>query len=104
MNNPEIEPCLKISGSAFVGNTINGTRPASYIKNQDYLNVVKLTDWCAGNFISIKIGYKLIKRKYLLAFRRHHIWWVASNPECLEELLEYLNLDGLYFDADNSGG
>lgn len=96
-----IEPVFKLSGSACHGNTINSTRPICYIKSFDRVNVVKLSEWCNRNFITSKIGYKLIKRKYLLAFRRHHVWWVAANPDCLIELLDYLGLEKLYFDADN---
>lgn len=101
MNSPKIEPIIKISGSACYGNTLNSTRPIAFIEDKDKINVVKLSKWCSENFISARIGYRLIKLKYLLAFRRHHVWWVAANPACMEQLLEYLGLEELYFDADN---
>lgn len=97
MNN--IPARLKIGGSANHGNSIQATYPICEIKNQDYVKVVKLTNWCKANFITVRIGYKLIRLDYLLAFRRHHIWWVKANPNCLEKLLDYLGLEKLYFDA-----
>ncbi len=95
----EIEPVIKLGGSAFVGNRRMGTRPLPKINEQIYLNVVSLKQWCDGNFISRDTGYKLIELKYLIAFRRHHIWWVAENPDCAEQLLEYLGIEELLFDA-----
>ena len=52
--------------------------------------------------ISGQVDYTLIKKKLLLGFRRHHVWWVAANPDCIEQLREYLGLEQLYFDANNS--
>ena len=99
-NNPKIEPVVKVSGSAFMGNTTQANRPISRIKEQNYLNVVSLAEWCQKNFITRDTGYKLIKLKYLVAFRRHHVWWVATNPDYKKELLEYLGVEQLLFDAD----
>ncbi len=103
---PKIELVIKNGGSAFNGNTLNTARPIGQIKDSkekhDHLNVVKLTAWCSKNFISRDIGYTLLKLRLLIGFRRHHIWWVAANPNCKDELLEYLNLEELFFDADNS--
>ncbi len=101
MNQPNIEPTIKISGSAFQDNSINNYRPISHIKNRDNTKVVSLAEWCQQNFVSRDIGYTLIKQKLLIGFRRHGYWWVAANPACYEELLEYLGLEQLYFDADN---
>ena len=97
----EFEPVREISGSAFNGNTIQGTRPFSVIPGQELTNYVSLTDWCQGNFISKWIGVELIKRKLLIGQKLHGQWWVTSNPDCLDELLEYLGVDELAFDADN---
>lgn len=96
---------LKIGGSAFNGNTTQANRPISYIKDRAYVNVVPLSLWCQRNFISRDTGYKLIKLKYLVAFRRHGQWWVSSNPDCFDELTEYLDVDSLLFDGlhDSSG-
>lgn len=101
MNQLTIEPIIKYSGSAFQDNSINNSRPLSHIKNRDNTKVVTLAEWCQKNFISRDIGYSLIKYKLLIGFRRHGYWWVAANPDCYEQLLDYLGLDQLFFDADN---
>lgn len=97
----EIEPTKKIFGSAFVGSTINSCHPISS-HYTDTTKIVSLSEWCNKNFISRDVGYTLIKKKFLIGFRRHQVWWVAANPECIEELLEYLGVEELIFDADNS--
>jgi hypothetical protein len=72
MSNPQATEFIIIrSGSAFNGSTIQGTRPLSKIDFKDYVKVVSLSYWCKQNFISRDTGYKLIKLKYLIAFRRH---------------------------------
>lgn len=93
---------IRASGAAFNGNRLMGTRPLSGIPGRSCTKVVSLTDWCKGNFISKRQGIKLIEEKYLIAFRRHHQWWVCANPNCLDELLKYLRIKKLLFDADNS--
>ena len=96
-----IEPTIKISGSAFQDHSINNRRPKSALSDRDNTKVVPLSEWCRQNFISVDIGYTLIKLKLLIGFRRHHVWWVCANPACIEQLLDYLGLEQLYFDADN---
>lgn len=100
MSNAPIEPIIICHGSAFVGNTIQGTRPETRIDNQDYVKVVSLVFWCKRNFISRDIGYKLIKLKYLIAFRRHGYYWVCANPLCKLQLLEFLGVEKLLFDVE----
>lgn len=95
----EIEPHLKFNGAAFVGNRRMGTRPLSRIDEQDYVNVISLKEFCDRNFISRDTGYRLIELKLLIAFRRHNYWWIASNSDCLSQLLEYLGVEELFFDA-----
>ena len=90
------------SGSAFNGNKVMGTRPLSGIPGRSRTNYVSLTDWCQGNFISKKQGTRLIKKKLLIGLKRHGQWWVCANPHCLNELLDYLHVEELWFDADNS--
>ena len=102
MNNPEIESHIINGGSGFRNNEINNTRPLSQLPQGDRINVVSLSDWCAGNFISKWIGRELIKRKLLIAFRYSGQWWVAANPDCSSQLLEYLGVEELAFDADNN--
>lgn len=97
----EVEPTIKLNGSAFNGRGLNNTRPIPKLANRTQTNVVRLSLWCANNFITLDTGYKLIKLKYLIAFRRHGYWQVCANPDCLAELLDYLGLEQLYFDADN---
>lgn len=97
---PEIEPKIQLFGAAFQANTLNSTRPLSRLRNANCVAVVKLTQFCRGNFISIDVGYRLIKLKYLIAFRRHHIWWIAINPNCKQELLDYLGVEQLLFDVE----
>lgn len=101
MNEPKIEPKAKISGAAFNGNTVMGTRPLSSIPGRSQTNYVSLTEWCSKNFISKKVGTTLIKKKLLIGTRRHHVWWVCANPYCLDDLLDYLGISELFFDADN---
>lgn len=98
--NPNIKPVTKIGGSAFVGNTTQAHRPIPQIKDKNYLHVVTLCEWCQRNFISRDLGYKLIKLKYLIAFRRHGQWWVTANPDCLTSLIELLGVEKLLFDVD----
>lgn len=90
------------SGSAYSGNFINSTHPLTGLPDRSLTNYVRLSDWCRGNFISTDIGYTLIKKKLLVGVRRHHVWWVCANLTCLIELLDYLGIEQLYFDADNS--
>jgi hypothetical protein len=96
---PEIEPCIPLYGSAFQANTINSTRPLSRFEKTNSVKVVKLTSLCRANFITIDVGYRLIKLKYLIAFRRHHVWWIAINLNCKQELLDYLGVEQLLFDV-----
>ncbi len=96
----EIEPEFKLSGNAFQGNTLNSTRPLSKLEFVDYVKVVKLSSLCRANFITIDVGYRLIKLKYLIAFRRHHVWWVTCNPLCKQELLDYLGVTALLGDVE----
>jgi hypothetical protein len=91
---------IKQFGSAFQGNTLNSTRPLSRFTESEKVAVVKLTDLCRANFITIDVGYRLIKLKYLIAFRRHHVWWVTCNPVCKQELMDYLGVNQLLGDVD----
>jgi hypothetical protein len=97
---PKIEPEIQLFGSAFQGNTLNSTRPLPRLIEVERTNVVKLTDLCRANFITIDVGYRLIKLKYLIAFRRHHVWWVTTNPTCKQELLDYLGVEQLFGDVE----
>lgn len=97
------------SGSAFNGNTLQ----SNYIKsnlykynnqvlvNEEITNYVSLTQWCNGNFISKDIGRTLIAKKLLIAQKLYGQWWVCANQECLQELLDYLGVEQLLFDANN---
>lgn len=93
--------CGHVSGSGFTTNTLNFSRPLTRIKSREKTNYVSLTVWCQNNFISKNIGRSLIKKKLLIAQRLHHQWWVCANPDCLEELLDYLGVEELNFDAEN---
>lgn len=99
---PEIEPTPKISGNAFNGDRLMTSRPMPHLYHADKTNVVSLSDWCENNFITKNQGRTLLRRKLLVGFRRHHVWWVAANPDCINELLEYLGVDELAFDAINN--
>lgn len=90
------------SGSAFNGNRVMGTRPLSGIPGRSRTNFVSLSDWCRGNFITKRQGTRLIERKMLIATKMFGQWWVCANPNCKDSLLEYLGVDELLFDADNS--
>jgi len=96
---PEIEPTPKISGNAFNGDRLMATRIIPHLSDTEKTNVVSLTQWCEENFITKNQGRTLLKRKLLVGFRRHHVWWVAANPDCIDELLEYLGVEELAFDA-----
>ena len=99
MNNPQIEPLIKNGGSAFQANSINATRPVERINHLNKVQVVSLTEWCAKNFITKYTGRTLIKKKLLIGFRQKHQWWVTANPDCLQELLDYLGVEELAFDV-----
>ena len=100
------------SGSAFNGSGINRYRLKSSIEDLDpVLNVIKIrkqtnyvsfTQFCEQNFISKNIGRKLIQKKLLICQRLYGKLWVCSDPNCRQELLDYLNLQELFFDANNS--
>lgn len=103
MNKPEIKPTVNYGGgSAFRGSTTQAYYPLSQIPlpDIDVVKVVSLAQWCRRNFISRDIGYTLIKKSYLIAFRRHGYWWVTANPQCKTELLEYLGVEKLAFDVE----
>ncbi|MEY2832275.1 MAG: hypothetical protein RLZZ574_1533 [Cyanobacteriota bacterium] len=100
MSDIPIEPIIISGGSAFNGNTIQGTRPKTRIEKQDYVKVVSLALWCKRNFISRDTGYKLIKLKYLITFRRHGHYWVCADPLCKPQLLEFLGIEKLLFDVE----
>lgn len=102
MDNPDIEPVIKIGGSAFCDNSLNATRPIGRIKNSNKVVVVSLTQWCSKNFITKRVGRTLIKKKYLVAFRFKGQWWVTANPDCLNELLEYLGIEELAFNVEQN--
>lgn len=89
-----------IGGSAFYGNTIQATRPINRLDTQNYLKVVSLKEFCEKNFITRDVGYTLIKKKLIIAFRRHQEYWVATDPECKERLLEYLGIEILPFEIE----
>lgn len=98
----EIEPYRKVHGSAYQNNYLNSTRPIANRKNHSITSVVSLSEWCDKNFITKRVGRTLIVKKYLIAFRRHGKWWVCANPDCIEQLLEYLGVERLAFDVEQS--
>ncbi len=102
MNQPPIEPTKYVSGSAFNGNTVQANRPINAIAGRDRTNYISLTAWCAGNFLTKYVGYELIKRQLLIGQRLYGQWWVCANPDCLDQLLEYIGLEQLNIDADNN--
>ena len=97
------------SGNAFNGSYINSNRLETNLSksknkvlvNQEKTNYVSLTEWCNKNFISKKIGRKLIIKKLLIGQKLYGQWWVCANIDCLEKLLDYLEIQKLFFDADN---
>ena len=102
MNNPEIEPLIINGGSAFNGRGLICYRPLSYIQKRNKTYYVSLSEFCTRNFISRDTGYKLIKKRLLIGWRQKGQWWVTSNPDCIEQLLDYLGIDELLFDAKQS--
>lgn len=97
----EHEPVKYISGSAFNGNRIQGNRAISNLQDRNQTNLVSLTVWCSRNFITKRLGDTLISKKLLIGQRLYGEWWVCANLECLDQLLEYLGVEELVFDADN---
>lgn len=102
MNNPQIEPTIINGGSAFRVNSLNSNHPVERINSSNKVRVVSLSEWCARNFISKRVGRTLIKKKLLIAFRQKHQWWVTANPDCIEQLLEYLGIEKLLFDVEQT--
>jgi len=92
---------IRPSGSGFNINQFNGNRIKTSIENSNRTNYVSLTLWCQNNFISKRLGKTLLAKKLLIGQRLKGKWWVCANPECIEELLDYLGLDQLFFDATN---
>lgn len=100
METPNIEPTFKRGGSAFNGNRRLGTRPIPNLFNGQPTKVVSLSQFCQQNFISRYQGYRAIELKLLIAFKMFGRWWVRSNPDCYQDLLDYLGLEELLFDAE----
>ena len=96
------EPMKKSSGAAFNGNYLMATRPYSGIPGNSMTRYASLTEWCNKNFISKYQGKTLIKKKLLIGQRLYGQWWVCANLHCMDELLEYLGIPELFFDAENS--
>ena len=86
---------------AFNGSKIMGTRPLRDIPGRSKTYYVTLTEWCQNNFISKDQGRTLIEKKLLIGMRFKGQWHVCANPHCLDELLEYMGIDQLFFDANN---
>lgn len=97
----ELEPVRFISGSAFNANRTQGNRAISNLQDRNKTNYVSLTEWCRRNFITKRLGDTLISKKLLIGQRLYGEWWVCANLECFEQLLEYLGVEQLIFDADN---
>lgn len=90
------------NGTAFQGNYIKSCLPEkeqTYCKSKTYY--VSLTEWCSKNFISKKMGRYLLRKNFLIGQRLYGKWWVCANKNCLQELLDYLMVDELLFDAPN---
>lgn len=92
---------LVTSGSAFNGAGINRYHILSSIPNYEKTNYVSFTDFCRNNFISKNIGRTLIKKKYLICQRLFGRLWVCVNLECYQQLLDYLSIESINFDAQN---
>lgn len=98
MSNSEF---IMLSGSAFMGNSIQATRPISAIRTSHLTNYVSLSEWCQKNFITKRVGYRLIAQKLLIGQKKYGRWWVCANPDCINELIDYLGIEQLQFDAEN---
>ena len=105
--NEEFEPVIKYGGTAFNGNNMQGNRPQSHLieivdeeKIRQTTKVVSLVEFCDRNFITRYQGYQAIKKGLLIGFRKYGKWWVRSNPQCQDLLLDYLNLEILEFDVE----
>ncbi|MEO0934207.1 MAG: hypothetical protein AAFY21_10780 [Cyanobacteria bacterium J06641_2] len=92
---------IRPSGSAFNNNKFNGNRIKGTITGRTVTNYITLTKWCKGNFISKKIGRTLLAKNLLIGIRHKGQWNVCANPDCLEELLDYIGLEELFIDAQN---
>lgn len=98
------------SGSAFNGNPLQAKRVKSNLYKEENnqlvdiekTNYASLTDWCNRNFISKDIAHTLLAKKLLIGQKLYGRWWVCANRECLIELLDYLNIEELFFDAENN--
>lgn len=96
------------SGSAFNGVGINRfkvistryklDRPRCYCEKTNY---VSFTDFCKYNFITKEIGRTLIIKKYLICQRLFGKLWVCVNKPYKQELLDYLNIEQIFYDAHN---
>lgn len=100
MNNPATQPTRKNGGSAFRNNLLNASHPRSRLMDKDKVFVASLSLWCQSNFITKRVGRTLIKKKLLIGWRQKGQWWVTANPDCLEELLDYLGVEELLFDVE----
>ena len=92
------------SGSGFHVHSLNGSRPITRLLDdleRTKTNYVSLSEWCEKNFITKKVGRELIRRKLLIGQRLYGRWWVCANLSCQEQLLEYLGIEKLFFDASN---
>lgn len=92
---------VRISGAAFNRNKFKGNRIKSSLNNRNKTYYISLTKWCNGNFISKDIGRNLLKKKLLIGQKYKGQWWVCTDENCKEFLLDYLGLEQLYLDILN---
>lgn len=92
---------ILVSGSGFTRNKFNGNRIQTQLRNREKTSFVPFSQWCENNFISKRIGRQLLAKHLLIGQRLGGRWWVCANKDCLEELTDYLQVEELFFDANN---
>lgn len=91
----------KRKGNAFQGDYTRSFRPYGALPDRTNTKFVLGTEFKKRNNITHHQMLYCIQRKYLAAIRRGGAWQVASIPWCRVEMLEYLGLDSLAYDAEN---
>lgn len=91
------------NGAAFNGNHLMANRPKSQLIRDSNGNPLKctkyicLSDFCRLNYVTKRSCRSAIAKKYLIAIRYRGQWWVAIDPNCIDELKDYLGLEEIIF-------
>ena len=88
-------------GNAFQNDVVRNSYVKGALTDRTNTKFVLGTEFKRRNFISHHQFRECLKRGYLVGIRRGGAWQVASCAPMKEEMLHYLGMDALLYDADN---